>query len=144
MANDVAGTGHSRAGSDGGQRLPAWKADLVETCTEIDGVVTEIEKHRYGHTYHAALEDEAGTVWLATIETDSGENLDRDERKEDVTFRKCHPGADAHVLYSWSTVAVKRSLGPSDLGSWRTLMQVFHAADELLRTHDKRPEEVED
>lgn len=119
------------------ENFPPYKHEFVQKCLDTDGVVTEIEDKRYGHAYFAGIEDPAGWVWMATIETDNGDGLDGDERVPDVTFRKCLPGHELHVLHSWSTVAVKRLSGPSDLNSWRSIFTVFHAADELLKSHGR-------
>lgn len=136
---EESGVGTARAQ----RNYPAWKADTVRKAEDVEGVVTEIEEERYGHSYHATQEAD-GVVWMATIRTDSGEKTDRDEVKRDVTFRRCEPESEHHVLYEWSTVAVKRLRGPSDLDSWRAIFRVFEAADELLRTHDRAvPQEGE-
>lgn len=114
--------------------FPAWKYDFVQEALDSSGVVTEIDEKRYGHAYHAAL-DIDGQVWMATIETDNGENLDRDEVRERVTFRECRPGHELHVLHSWSTVAVKALHGPDDLDSWRSIFECFEAALGLYESH---------
>lgn len=119
------------------ENFPAYKQEFVKTCLDTDGVVTEIDDTRYGHKYHAGIEDDDGWVWMATIETDNAEGTDDDERTPRVTFRKSLPGNDLHVLYSWSTVAVKGLTGPDDLDSWRSIHTVFHAADELLKSHER-------
>ena len=119
------------------EHFPPYKHEFVQKCLDTDGVVTEIEEKRYGHAYFAGIEDAGGWVWMATIETDNGEGLDGGERAPSVTFRKCLPGHELHVLHSWSTVAVKRLSGPSDLVSWRSIFTVFHAADDLVRRHSE-------
>jgi hypothetical protein len=126
----------SEDGMERPANFPVYKHEFVQKCLDTDGVVTEIDEHRYGHEYHAGLEDGDGWVWMATIKTDNAEGLDADEATTKVTFRKALPGHELHVMYSWSTVAVKRLPGPSDLDSWRSIHSVFHAADELLRTHE--------
>jgi hypothetical protein len=119
-----------------GENLPAYKPGFVERCLTTDGVATEIKERRYGHKYFAGIEGPDGHVWMASIETDNGEGKSGEPRPPQVIFRECVPGHELHVMHSWSTVAVKRLPGPSDLQSWRTLHTVFHAADQLLQTHE--------
>lgn len=135
MSDDTSGVETARDP----ENYPAYKTEFVRKAEEIEGVVTQIEEHRYGHKFHAWQEVD-DQVWMATIRTDNGENMDRDETKREVTFRECRPGHELHVFYSWSTVAVKALHGPSDLQSWRSIFRVFEAANELLRMHSEEAE----